>query len=192
MLFALLSACSLSLAGATTVYAHAHAIMTRQQSYPGDAIMCSNNTITPNHLEPKFVLDKCYIQSPGTGAPSAIIYTSEHGVILTHTWYFDCTQGPCNPRCEDTPPKSEWTKVPLGIASCSPQKRSVPHKGNVIADWCEGNDTVAASACVFAALRTPLGKSACPHADPDHGSTVKEVCGSCGCFNAGSTDLSQD
>ena len=61
MLFALLSACSLSLAGATTVYAHAHAILTRQQSYPGDAIMCGNNTITPNHLEPKFVLDKCYI-----------------------------------------------------------------------------------------------------------------------------------
>ena len=147
-LAALLSACSLSLAGATTLYMHSHSILTRQESYPGDADMCSNRTIYQNPLTPKYELGKCYIEGAGTGSPSAVIYASDGARVITHTWLFDCTSGPCNPRCEDTPPKSAWRQVPLGVASCAPQKKFVPGKGVVIANWCEGDDFPAAFACV--------------------------------------------
>lgn len=193
---ALLSMCSLSVTGAKTLYEHSHSLLVQQETYPGDAEVCSPHTIsTFSGRTPSYELDKCYIQGAGTGAPTASMYShNDTGHVITYEWLFDCTSGKkCNPRCEDQPPKSEWRQVSLGVKSCSPQKKYVHGKGLVIANWCDGDDVESAFACVAAAVKTPLGKGNCPNADLS-ATTVKKLCGTfkgqtCGCFSAGTNDL---
>ena len=194
---ALLSMCSLNVAGAKKLYMHHHALLTPQESYPGDAVMCSLQTIDPNATNPSYELDKCYFQGVGTGAPTTSMYSlNDTGHVVTHTWFFDCTYGkPCHPKCEAGPPKSEWAQLSLGVNSCSTDKRFVHGKGVVTANWCDGDDRAAAFACVSSAFRTPVDKrrTTCPNADLS-ATTVKKLCGShqgrtCGCFSAGTNDL---
>ena len=159
-------------AAAGTVEYTQHVLLSPAASYPGDGTMCANNTL--HRAINTYNLDQCYT-TESSGHDVSFMYSMYNGDVVYMGW----DPAPCG----NTPPKSQWRKIPLGVAGCSVNKGFTPGKGLGPLDWCTDGQIADASSCVGAAMNSPLGKSLCPNAKLN-GPTAKQICGGCTCYFA--------